>query len=585
MTNRDTKINFSDSLVASFVDHGVTDAFLVTGGAIAPFTGSLIRNGQIQMHYMLTEQSAAAAAEAFGFYDGKPALLVVTSGPGVTNALTGVAAAWANSAPIIVVSGQARSIDVIESQNSECREVGSQHVRTDLLAGPMVKLFIEPLTTIDSDQLVSNLYKSATGDRMGPVWLSLPQDIQRSFEVGQELETVYVNSAPDLDRRDIALVVEMLKAAERPAFLLGNGSRAAIQIFLSIAQKFDAAILTTWPGLDLIDEEHELYVGRPGGIPSSWTPNLVNENADVLVIVGARLDLGQVAYNPQLFAKNAQVFRVDIDSNEFSRIPERLTWRNILSTSAKFAIALEEAASDVEVLSHDSWWKEIRQWDQDHARAGDVPQDFADGVSTYLVVNELSAAYAEKDIATGSSGTCIEMVLQAWKSSPSQRVINSCGLGSMGFGIATAVGVAMKNPGHNVLCIESDGSAVMNLQDLQTVWSGNLPIHVVILDSRGYKSINLSQGRLQEVSHGNDIHTGLYLPNLGVISEAIGIPTKRISQESELRGGITWLQSNAGPALLQIQVSATEEALPRLVSKVNAQGRMETPPMSQLFPE
>jgi acetolactate synthase-1/2/3 large subunit len=577
--------NFSDELVSSFIDIGITDAFVVTGGAIAPFTNALAQQGKIRTHYMLTEQSAAVAAEAYGFFDGKPALLVITSGPGVTNALTGVAAAWANSAPVIVVSGQARSIDVVESKKSNCRQIGSQHLRTDLLVSSVVKLFIEPLEPLDPLQLVSNLYECATSNRMGPVWLSIPQDIQRSFSPRSALKKYEPAPRPLAEPKLLTQIVEALRNSQRPAFLLGNGSRNAMPALLRIAEKFEAAILTTWPGLDLLEEDVKLYVGRPGGIPSGWTPNLVNENADVILIVGARLDLGQIAYNPQIFAKNARVFRVDIDIEEFSRIPERASWKNIQADSDSFASALELAATECVAVSKAAWWQQIREWDKAHLRVGEVHQEILDGVSTYRVVEQLSRQYAGNLVATGSSGTCIEMVLQAWRTSPDQRVINSCGIGSMGFGIATAIGVAVKKPGNLILCIESDGSLAMNLQDLQTIWAWKLPIHLVILDSQGYKSINLSQGRQRQVFHGNDEETGLFLPNFISISEAIGFPIRNITHESELEDGIDWLRSNAGPSVLRIQVSATEEALPRLVSRINSQGKMETPPMAELFPE
>jgi acetolactate synthase-1/2/3 large subunit len=585
MAHRVEASNFSDELVSSFIDMGITDAFVVTGGAVAPFTNALAQQGKIKLHYMLTEQSAAVAAEAYGFLDGIPALLVVTSGPGVTNALTGVAAAWANSAPVIVVSGQARSIDVIESMKSDCRQIGSQHLRTDLLVNSVVKLFIEPLEPLDPLQLASNLYECATSNRMGPVWVSIPQDVQRSFSPRGALKKYEPAPIPITEPKLLTQIVEALRNSQRPAFLLGNGSRNALPALLRVAEKFEVAVLTTWPGLDLIDEDEKLYVGRPGGIPSGWTPNLVNENADVILIVGARLDLGQIAYNPQIFAKNAQVFRVDIDIEEFNRIPERTSWQNIQADSRSFANSLELAADGTVAESKFAWWEQIHKWDKTHLSVGEVPQEIHDGVSTYRVVHELSRQYAGYLVATGSSGTCVEMALQAWKTSRGQRVINSCGIGSMGFGIATAIGVAVKKPGSPILAIESDGSLAMNLQDLQTIWAWRLPIHLVILDSRGYKSINLSQGRQHQVFHGNDEETGLFLPNLISISEAIGYPTRNVSEESELESGVGWLRSNPGPSVLRIQVSATEEALPRLVSRINSEGKMETPPMAELFPE
>jgi len=240
---------YSDHVAWELAEYGVEDAFVVTGGAIGPFTNSIVRQGRIKMHYLLTEQSAGIAAEAYGYASGKPALLIVTSGPGVTNALTAVAAAWTNSSPMIVISGQARSTDVTYQKNFGVRQMGNQHVRTDLIVEPIVKAFFEPIELLDAKQIIKALYESATEGRQGPTWLSLPQDIQRSSS--QEFLEI------EFEKKELATVessiisnsiASKLISSVKPAILLGNGARPKINEILQFAKKHKIPIMTTWPG-------------------------------------------------------------------------------------------------------------------------------------------------------------------------------------------------------------------------------------------------------------------------------------------------------------------------------------------------
>ncbi|CAN2170162.1 IlvB Thiamine pyrophosphate-requiring enzymes [acetolactate synthase, pyruvate dehydrogenase (cytochrome), glyoxylate carboligase, phosphonopyruvate decarboxylase] [Candidatus Nanopelagicaceae bacterium] len=586
MINDGSTRTFSDDLASSFAELGIRDAFLVTGGAIAPFTSSLASHGKIRMHYMLTEQSAGIAAEAYGYLDGKPALLIVTSGPGVTNALTPVAAAWTNSSPVIVISGQARSADVELASMTNSRQIGNQHVRTDQIVKSVVKAFVELDSAVATMSLASYLYMQTTNGRPGPVWLSIPQDIQRAISASVDFD----ESATSQPKFDSGLfksrVLDGLSKSKAPALLLGAGARSEIDSITKFAERFRLPILTTWPGMDLIEDKHPLYCGRPGSIPSTWAPNFVNQEADFLIILGCRLDLGQVGYNPQSFAPNASVLRVDIDSQEFLRIPPRENWVNFCAQIQQIVpVLLEVSNSGIEFNnSLDCWWTSIGDWIQKYPKPISIPQEFDDGISSYRLINQISRRFTEIPIVTGSSGTCMEILLQSWEVQKGQRVINSCGIGSMGFAIPAAIGVAVKTKAEEVLCIESDGSFAMNMQDLTTMKAMKKVFKIVIMDSSGYKSIFLSQRRLQQESHGNSLGTDLHLPDIEKIASAIGFLTKTITSNEQIGAALDWLKSSPDSSILIAKVSQDEEALPRLVSKPNSAGVMITPPMNDLYP-
>lgn len=575
----------SQELAHEFAEAGVTDAFLVTGGAIAPFTSAIAEQGRIRMHFMLTEQSAGIAAEAYGYLDLRPALLVITSGPGVTNALTPVAAAWTNSSPVIVVSGQARSSDVALSQNSSSRQVGSQHLRTDQLVGSIVKRFIELKEANASKSLISRLIKDSTEGRPGPVWLSIPQDLQRGFCSAKELSLVPLDVPPLFNSIEFKeLVKGYLSKSKAPSILVGAGARFAFPQILKFAEKFQIPILTTWPAMDLIHGNHPLYCGRPGSIPSTWLPNLINVETDFLLVFGARLDLGQVGYNPEKFALNANVIRVDVDSEEFTRIPVRHNWHNIHADIEQVVQPLLEMSLTANVSNFGSWWEQIHNWKERYPKPAQIPQEFSDGVSSYQLISHASQIFKDRTIVTGSSGTCMEMLLQAWSVHDNQRIVNSCGIGSMGFAIAAAIGVATKTNAEDLICVESDGSLAMNLQDLSTMLNMVTKFKVIVMDSAGYKSIALSQKRLNQVQHGNHMVTGLSLPDLYSIAKEMGFQVKTVDSDSQLQAQLSWLNACESSALLIVRVSAEEEALPRLISKPNAEGIMVTPEMQNLSP-
>ena len=584
MSDEQPFATFAEELAYEIADAGIQDAFLVTGGAIAPFTSALAGQNRIRMHYMLTEQSAGIAAEAYGYFDGKPALLIVTSGPGVTNALTPVAAAWTNSSPVFVVSGQARTGDVDLASKTKSRQIGNQHLRTDLLVSSIVKEFFELNAPFAPKEIVSALYSECVTNRPGPVWLSIPQDIQRGPRSDNRFGSK-LSMSKNFDRilfHD--KILSNLISAKKPTILIGNGSRQGITEIKQLAEKFRIPILTTWPGMDLIEENNELYCGRPGSIPSTWAPNFINVETDFLMVFGARLDLGQVGYNPSGFAPNATVIRVDIDEEEFARIPKRSKWSN-------FCVSMEEAKSvihDLTLLNMDlnlsQWWTSISDWKMSHPKPKDIRQKFSDGISSYELISQISSAFKGKNIVTGSSGTCMEMLLQSWEVQEGQRIINSCGIGSMGFAIPAAIGISIKTGNGEVICIESDGSFAMNLQDLVTMKALDSLFRVIIMDSSGYKSISLSQGRLNQIAHGNSHETKLQLPEIAEIAKVIGFQSRIIRRNDEIQGALEWLNNQLDSAILVVKVSQIEDALPRLVSKPNSKGVLETPAMHDLYP-
>ena len=328
--------------------------------------------------------------------------------------------------------------------------------------------------------------------------------------------------------------------------------------------------MTTWPGLDLIPENFYLNYGRPGTIASSHVSNYLIQECDSLLIIGARLDLAQIGFRPTDFAKQARVLRVDIDEEEFLRIDSRQNWVNYCGSVDETLEVFKKVKRIT--TGHKNWIDVLDQKKEFYLNRR--IEELCDGVSTYKVVQALGQLGIE-NVVCGSSGTCVEMVLQTWPTEANQRFIFSCGLGSMGFGLAAAIGIALKTS-KQILLLESDGSLAMNIHDFETISRLGLNIKIAILNSGGYKSIRLSQIRQNQYPHGIDLDTGVFLPDPTKWGLAASIDAMDVYSSAEISESVAWLFNSDLPKLLNIHVSPSEEAIPRLLSKVNQNGIMET---------
>jgi acetolactate synthase I/II/III large subunit len=574
------RITVSDVIANALSDFGVTDVFCVVGGAIAPLSDCFARDSRFEIHYLLHEQSAGIAAEAYASAFGKPAVLLVTSGPGSTNAMTPLVAAWTNSSPLIVLAGQVRSQDVQSAGNN--RQWGSQHIDSITMVSPFTKI----ARRIDPDSVsayIASDLQIAISRRPGPVWFEIPVDVQRAparriYATRQKMETVQIEHLTDFSDSLVAAV----KEAIQPLILLGNGCRSQLDATREFINQLNWPVQLTWPSLDFLSTNDPLYAGRPGSI-STWGANLTIQNADLVLILGARLDWGQVAFRPENFAPNAKLFRVEIDAEEIRRIPgERV--HDACASVEEFLLEIGKSDLQLEAQRQDisPWRKQVEQWKQELSSFGS--QQPVQGISMYEMLDLISEnSHLFPTIVSGSSGTCTEQVMQAISPLLDQRVMNSGGLGSMGFGVAGSIGAyfATKKP---VLCLESDGSFAMNPQDIAFIVENNLPIRILIMDSEGYKSMLLSQRRGNYEVAGSDKDSGVYLLNPVAVAKSMGMVASRIDSDMNWKEEIIKFLNSNSPELLQVIVSKEEEAAPRVISKPNAEGRMETAKLDDLWP-
>ena len=537
----------------------------------------------------LHEQGCAFAAEAYAEYGTRLGVVQVTTGPGGTNAITGMAASWVESASCLFIAGQAKRADLIGDRG--VRSMGQQELDSTSIVRPITKYAVTVLDPLSIRYHLEKAVYLATHGRRGPVWIEIPLDVQATAIDPERLEgfrpepAVAVAGAPDL-RTLSERAAALLNQSSRPALFLGNGVRAAgaEKECLELVERLQIPVLLTWKAMDLLPESHPLYAGRPGAI-GQRAANFTQQNADCLLIIGARLDLPQTAFNHANFAPAAKKILVDVDPAEIGKMQTPIH----LPICADARDFLAELLGRPGLQSKDrSWWIErVKQWRKDCPVV--LPQYWTEPkgyVSTYALMDVLSDQLTPDDlIVPGSSGPASDIFMQAFRVKAGQRILNAPGLGAMGTGLPATIGACLASGGRRTVCINGDGGFQLNIQELETLRRLNLPIKIFVLDNGGYASIMAMQRHhFQGHFVGSGAGSGLTFPDVARVAAAYGLPTARINDHEELRASMGELLAGAGPLICVVKTSAEEEVAPRGTSTLNADGLMVSRPMEDMWP-
>ncbi|MBF0299217.1 MAG: thiamine pyrophosphate-binding protein [Oligoflexia bacterium] len=595
-------IKLSDYVVQFLENLKIKNVFMLPGGGCMHLVDSFGKSPSINYVCCLHEQAAVIAADGYAQYNNSLGVALVTTGPGGTNAITGVAASWIDSIPVLIISGQAKRQDLRDEYG--VRQMGVQEVAIRDLVKPITKYVV---TVKDPALIKYHLQKAvhlATEGRFGPVWIDLPLDVQgsmidettlESYDPDDEIPLVSQNiPAPIIDEK-INQAISLLKESRRPVILAGNGVRlsGALDAFKELINKLSIPVLTTWKSIDFLPENHPLFFGRPGAVASRYA-NFIQQNSDLLIVLAARLDLPQVAFDNKNFATKAKKIIVDIDENELKKwqfqIDVSLNMNVAYFISKINSILLNPRISINTNITNETYVEKWRAYCQDLKKRFPVVtknyyDEVRDGVNTYVLVNELSKHLDANDlIIPGSSGSCSEVMYQAFQVKEGQRFLNSPGLGSMGFGVAQSIGGAITS-GKRTICVIGDGGLQHNIQELETLRRLNLNLKIFVLNNNGYASIRMMQQR-----HFNgrlvacDPTSGLTFPNLSKICDAYDLSHTIISNQNQLIEKLPSFLSKAGPAIAEIIVDPSFQMIPRVSSEVRADGSIVSKPMEDLWP-
>ena len=491
------KQRLADYVADFLVSHGVTDVFSVVGGGAMHLNDALGHNAGLHVTYNHHEQACAIAAEAYARLDNRIAAVCVTTGPGGTNALTGVVGGWLDSIPMFIISGQVRYDTTARytSQFTEglpLRAVGDQEYDIVKSAAPMTKYatMIE-----DPKQIRYALEKAwhlATTGRPGPVWIDIPVNYQGGYIetgdlVGYDPSADDAQLPPRVKDAEIQMVLEKIRNAKRPVFHAGYGIRLSggYDAFRLVAKKLNIPIVTYWNAVDLIEDENPLYCGRAGNMgdrPGNWAI----QNADLILAVGTRISIRQVGYNWKTWARAAEVIMVDVDRAEMKKHTIHVE-HPIWADARDFLEKLDEAATNVPVSHAESWLNTCQKWKKEYPTV--LPKQWEENGRTanvYAFVRYLSSRLPENSLTAVSNGACCVVGNQAYVIQKGSRMANNSAIASMGYGLPAAIGTCIGGGRRTTICLEGDGSIMMNLQELATVSYHKLNLKIVLLNNNGY---------------------------------------------------------------------------------------------------
>jgi len=536
----------------------------------------------------LHEQSAAIAADAYSQYTGNFGVALVTTGPGGTNAITGVVGSWIDSVPVLILSGQVKRSDMIGK--SGVRQMGVQEVDIVSMVKPVTKYAVTVLEPTEIGYHLAKAVHIARTGRPGPVWVDIPLDVQGATIEERNLREFEVGGFPDGQDEKLDSLVEasirLLNDAERPVILAGNGIRLAKAIpdFLNLVEFLRVPVLTTWKAIDFLPEEHEFFAGRPGSVGQRGA-NFALQNSDLFVSIGARLDLAQVGFNYSRFAPGAKKIVVDIDPAELAKLKMNID----VLVCGDAGIFLKELAKQKDrITSRDrsKWLERCREWKRKYPVV--LPEYYKQEnyVNTYVFVDILSELMAESDILIpGSSGSCSEITMQSFKVKKGQRIFNNPGLGAMGFGLPASIGACLASGRKRTINIIGDGGLQHNIQELETVVRLRLPIKIFVLNNNGYASIRNTQ-RTYFRGHlvGCDPSSGLTLPDTCKIASAYGIKNTRILNHKNIKKKIKEVLEIEGPVICELMINPDLQTAPRIVSEVEQDGSIASKPLEDMWP-
>jgi acetolactate synthase-1/2/3 large subunit len=578
-------MKLSDYVMQTIASRGVKHVFMLPGGGAMHLNDSLGRVEGIQFVCNLHEQAAAIAAEAYAKVTGRIGVAQVTTGPGSTNAITGLVGAWQDSTPCLFVSGQVKRADM--KGTTGVRQMGVQEVDIVTMVESVTKYAV---TVTDPQSIRFHLEKAlhlATSGRPGPVWIDIPLDVQAATIDPATLRP-YVPEPPNARATlgdGVSRCIELLNAAERPVLLVGNGVRlaGAEERLRELIDRLGIPVLTTWLAIDLLEDDHPLFAGRPGAVAPRGA-NFTLQNSDLLLSLGARLDLVLTAFSHERLARGARKVMVDIDPAEIGKMKTTIDLP-VCADAGDFISELLRQSSRIVRRDRGAWLERVREWRARYPIVLDEHRDPSKLISVYYLADVASDLLEEgATIVSGSSGAGIEIFLHALRVKRGQRVVHTTALGAMGFGLPATIGACLGRGGTRVVCVDGDGGFQLNIQELATVARLDLPIKFFILSNEGFSSIRTSQqqwfGRLVAA----DDTSGLTFPNVRRIAEAYDIRTAKLDAPATLREDMRAVLDMPGPVVCEVITIPDETRAPRVSSSQRPDGSMVSRPLEDMWP-
>ncbi|HUN53780.1 MAG TPA: thiamine pyrophosphate-binding protein [Smithella sp.] len=581
-------MKLSDYVFQFIAAQGVKHVFMLPGGGAMHLVDSLGRNKKLTYVCNLHEQACAIAAEAYARVTNNLGVALVTTGPGGTNAITGVAGAWLASTPCLIISGQVKRPDM--KSNSGVRQKGQQELDIVTIVKSVTKyafVVMEPETI--RYHLEKAVYMAREG-RKGPVWIDIPLDVQAAQIDHDKLRGFNLSGIKSETKKSLSKqvkhTIQILNNSERPVILAGNGVHyaGAKNVLSRLTDILNIPVLTTWAGNDLFADNYPLFIGKPGTLASRGA-NFAIQNADCLISIGARLDFDVTGFNQKNFARAAKIIVVDIDSAEIKKLQMKVDVP-VPADALNFIQEFIKQKKSLKSANRQAWISRCQEWKDKYPVV--LPEYWKQNkyVNSYVFAQVLSEELTANDLVIpGSSGSGIDTFWLSFKSKKGQRVFSTGGLGAMGFAIPASIGGCLASGGKRTITVDGDGGFHMNAQELQTVACLKLPIKYFVLNNQGYASIrNMQRNHFHDHLVGCDQSSGLSLPDTLCVAKAYSLATAKLKSHKALRQNIRKILESPGPIVCEVMVDPDQPVAPRASSAVKPDGTIVSKPLEDLWP-
>ncbi|MDI6731713.1 MAG: thiamine pyrophosphate-binding protein [Candidatus Margulisbacteria bacterium] len=581
-------IKLTDYICNYLASIGVKDVFMISGGGAMHLVDSVGKHPKLNYICSHHEQAAAIAAEGYSRISGKMGVVVVTSGPGGTNTLTGVIGQWLDSIPCLYLSGQVKFETTIAScPKLGLRQLGDQEINIIDIVKPVTKYAV---MVKDPKTIRYHLGKAiylATHGRPGPVWLDIPLDVQAAI-INENKLTAFL--PPIKDRKapssnQLEKAIKLLQKAKRPVIVAGHGIRiaGAQKEFLSIINKLQIPILSSFNGFDLIPSDHPLFIGRIGTI-GDRAGNFALQNADLVLFIGTRNNIRQISYNWLAYARTAKKIVVDIDPTELNK-PTVKPDLAICADTKEFLLAIQKQINSLESINRLDWlvWCRERK-----VRYPVVLPEYINQkglIQPYYFIQGLTENLREGDVVVAGNGTACVTLFQAGKVKENQRIFWNSGCASMGYDLPAAIGACFARGKKRVICLAGDGSLQMNIQELQTVYHHKLPIKLFVLNNQGYISIRQTQDAFFGGRHvASSAESGVSFPDIVKVAAAYGLSSGVLDSHVQLGEKVRKIIDSPGPFVCDVRLLTGYKFQPKLSSEKKPDGTMVSKPLEDMFP-
>lgn len=594
------KVKLADYIADFLVKHGVSDCFSVVGGGAMHLNDAFGHKEGLHCTYNHHEQASAIAAEAYARLDNKPALLCVTTGPGGTNAITGVVGGWLDSIPMFVVSGQVRYDTTARyaekfTDGLPLRAVGDQEFDIVKSVECMCKYAAMLEEPKDIRYMLEKAWHLMGTGRPGPVWLDIPVNFQGSYIETDQLEGYKPEEddallPPSISVETVREILGKISKAQRPVLYAGGGIRLSggYQAFRKAILKLGIPVVTYWNSVDLIEDDNPLYCGR-GGNMGDRSGNFAVQNADLILAVGTRISIRQVGYNWSTWAREAEVIMVDIDKAELKKPTihvEMPVWADAKDFFETMNGCLEARQ---EVVFPGEWWrKQCCDWKEKYpATLERHCEENGETANVYASFKHISQSLPEGSLTAVSNGACCVVGHQNWVIKKNTRFIINSAIASMGYGLPAAIGLCIAGGKADTICMEGDGSIMMNLQELQTIVTNKLPIKIFLINNKGYHSIRITQNNLfkeqSKIGIGPESND-LGFPDFSILATAFGIPYYAAHSNSEMKTVVNEVLAKPGFVLCEVFTDTEQVWEPKSSTKRLEDGTLVSPPLEDLAP-